>query len=101
MILELMSIQRAQRKELTRANLQLVQQGVVKEKLAISRERNRLARELHDTLAHTLSGLTVQLEAIQTVHHEKDKLGEMITTALKTLTRRPCGNPPGDASPAS
>ncbi len=84
MITELMSIQRAQRKELTRANLQLVQQGVVKEKLAISRERNRLARELHDTLAHTLSGLTVQLEAIQTVHHEKDKLGEMITTALKT-----------------
>lgn len=84
MITELMSIQRAQRKELTRANLQLVQQGVVKEQLAISRERNRLARELHDTLAHTLSGLTVQLEAIQTVHHDKDKLGEMITTALIT-----------------
>jgi len=84
MITELMSIQRAQRKELTRANLQLVQQGVVKEQLAISRERNRLARELHDTLAHTLSGLTVQLEAIQTVHQDKDKLGEMITTALKT-----------------
>ena len=84
MITELMSIQRAQRKELTRANLQLVQQGVVKEQLAISRERNRMARELHDTLAHTLSGLTVQLEAIQTVHQDKDKLGEMITTALKT-----------------
>ena len=84
MITELMSIQRVQRKELTRANLQLVQQGVVKEQLAISRERNRMARELHDTLAHTLSGLTVQLEAIQTVHQDKDKLGEMITTALKT-----------------
>ena len=84
MITELMSIQRVQRKELTRANLQLVQQGVVKEQLAISRERNRMARELHDTLAHTLSGLTVQLEAIQTVHKDKDKLGEMITTALKT-----------------
>jgi len=84
MITELMYIQRAQRKKLTHANLQLVQQGVVKEQLAISRERNRLARELHDTLAHTLSGLTVQLEAIQTVHHDKDKLGEMITTALKT-----------------
>jgi signal transduction histidine kinase len=33
------------------------------ESLTISRERNRVARELHDTLAHTLSGLTVQLEA--------------------------------------
>ncbi len=30
----------------------------------MSRERNRLARELHDTLAHTLSALAVQLEAV-------------------------------------
>ncbi|MCP4305954.1 MAG: sensor histidine kinase [bacterium] len=33
------------------------------EHLATSRERNRLARELHDTLAHSLSGIAVQLEA--------------------------------------
>lgn len=84
MITELMHIQRAQRKDLTRANLQLIQQGIVKEQLAISRERNRLARELHDTLAHTLSGLTVQLEAIQTVHASNDRLADMITNALKT-----------------
>ena len=30
---------------------------------AATRERQRLAREMHDVLAHTLSGLTVQLEA--------------------------------------
>jgi signal transduction histidine kinase len=35
------------------------------ERLATSRERNRLARELHDTLAHTLSGVAVNLEAIK------------------------------------
>jgi len=35
--------------------------------LAISRERNRLAHELHDTLAHSLSGVAVQLEAIDTI----------------------------------
>jgi len=34
------------------------------EQLATSRERNRLALELHDTLAHTLSGLSVQLETV-------------------------------------
>ena len=35
------------------------------EHLATSRERNRLARELHDTLAHSLSGIAVQLEAVK------------------------------------
>jgi signal transduction histidine kinase len=35
------------------------------EMLATSRERNRLARDLHDTLAHSLSALTVQLEALR------------------------------------
>ncbi|MBP7947745.1 MAG: sensor histidine kinase [Verrucomicrobia bacterium] len=37
------------------------------EQLAASRERNRLARELHDTLAHTLSALAVQLEGASTL----------------------------------
>lgn len=37
------------------------------EHLATSRERNRLARELHDTLAHSLSGIAVQLEAVKTL----------------------------------
>ena len=37
------------------------------ERLATSRERNRLARELHDTLAHSLSALTVQLGAVRTL----------------------------------
>ena len=35
------------------------------EELATSRERNRLARELHDTLAHSLSAVAVQLEAVR------------------------------------
>ncbi|MEM7142757.1 MAG: sensor histidine kinase, partial [Actinomycetota bacterium] len=37
------------------------------EELTISRERNRLARELHDTLAHSLSAVTVQLGAVETL----------------------------------
>jgi signal transduction histidine kinase len=35
------------------------------EELATSRERNRMARELHDTLAHSLSATAVQLEAVK------------------------------------
>ncbi len=60
----LVNAQREQRRELASANLQLRQHAVTLEQLTVSRERNRLARELHDTLAHTLSALTVQLEAL-------------------------------------
>ena len=35
------------------------------EELAISRERVRMARDLHDTIAHSLSGLSVQLETVE------------------------------------
>lgn len=61
----LMAIQRRQQRQLMQANLQLARHANTLEQLAVSRERNRLARELHDTLAHTLSGLTVNLEAIK------------------------------------
>lgn len=55
----------AQRDSLEQANTQLVHYASTLEHLSISRERNRLARELHDTLAHTLSALTVQLETVK------------------------------------
>jgi signal transduction histidine kinase len=58
----LMSRLREQNVSLEQANAQLVHYAGTLEDLAVSRERNRLARELHDTLAHTLSALSVQLE---------------------------------------
>lgn len=67
----LVSVQREQRSALAQtyrqqaeANEQLQRYATTLEELSISRERNRLARELHDTLAHSLSALTVQLEAV-------------------------------------
>lgn len=53
---------KAEHNALKAANDQLAHHASALETLAVSRERNRLARELHDTLAHTLSGLSVQLE---------------------------------------
>jgi signal transduction histidine kinase len=54
-----------QQDELAQANAQLTHYASTLENLTVSRERNRVARELHDTLAHTLSGLTVQMETIK------------------------------------
>ncbi len=68
----LIAEQRKQRQALARANRELVQYAGTLEKLTISRERNRLAHELHDTLAHTLSSMAVELEAIKTVLESKD-----------------------------
>jgi signal transduction histidine kinase len=67
MIANLVKVQREQRQSLTEANARLAQHASMLEQLTISRERNRLARELHDTLAHSLSAVAVQLEAIDTL----------------------------------
>jgi len=57
--------QRAQHHSLWQANARLASYAMTLEQLATSRERNRVAREIHDTLAHTLSALVIQLEAIR------------------------------------
>ncbi len=59
--------QRNRTRELTEANVKLHEQALATEQLATARERNRLARDLHDTLAHALAGLVVQLQAIETL----------------------------------
>ncbi len=49
------------------ANTKLKRYAASVEQLSISRERNRLAREMHDTLAHSLSAISVQLEAVNSL----------------------------------
>jgi signal transduction histidine kinase len=95
LVVRMMTVQRAQRRELTDANLKLMHHSATLEQLAITRERNRLARELHDTLAHTLSALAVQLEAVDALWPTKpdqartrlEKSIEMTRSGL-TETRR-------------
>jgi signal transduction histidine kinase len=91
----LIEIHNLQRRELILANIQLGEYTKTLEQLAISNERNRLARELHDTLAHTLSGNAVNLEAIKLMIPENmTEVSEMLDISLKntraglTETRR-------------
>lgn len=66
------------------ANLQLSQYTNTLEHLATTRERNRLARELHDTIAHTLSGVSVNLEALKTIATEENaEMQGMIDSSLE------------------
>lgn len=54
--------------ELAAANEQLREAAVRTEELAMARERNRLAREIHDSLGHYLTTVAVQLEAARALH---------------------------------
>lgn len=67
MIAVIMQRQREQRQSLIEANRQLRHYAATLEQLTVTQERNRMSRELHDTLAHTLSGLAVQLEAVRSL----------------------------------
>jgi len=94
----LMRAQRKQRQELAEANRKLVRHAAALEQLTISRERNRMARELHDTLAHTLSALVVQIDALFAVWEPiPDKARMMLEQILDTTrsgldeTRRALG----------
>ena len=56
--------ERHAREQLEKANQQLADYAVQVEQLATMRERNRLAREVHDTLGHYLTVINVQLEVV-------------------------------------
>jgi signal transduction histidine kinase len=53
--------------DLQAANAKLREYAAQIEELAIAKERNRLAREIHDSLGHYLTVVNVQLEAAQAV----------------------------------
>jgi NarL family two-component system sensor histidine kinase YdfH len=57
--------------QLEKVNQELSQYAAQVEDLTISNERQRMARELHDTLSQGLTGIILQLEAIE-AHLDKD-----------------------------
>jgi len=55
--------------------------------LAALRERERLARDLHDSLGHALVALSVQLEAVQRLYAVDPARASAQVDAMKDLTR--------------
>lgn len=54
-------------KELSLANIQLENYAKKSEEMAKVKERNRLAREIHDTIGHSLTGIVTGLEACKAI----------------------------------
>jgi signal transduction histidine kinase len=73
-------------KEVQEAHLQLQEYAARIEELAISEERNRLSREMHDTLGHRLTVSAVQLEGAQRlIHRDPDRAEQMIETVREQV----------------
>jgi signal transduction histidine kinase len=68
--------------ELENANAQLREYAARAQALAIAQERTRMAREIHDSLGHHLTVLSVQLQAAQKLmEREPARAREQIATA--------------------
>ena len=67
------------------ANARLAANAARIESLTLQNERQRMARELHDTLAQGLSGLVLQLEAVKAhlVTNRVDRVSAIVEQALK------------------
>ncbi|RLT41991.1 MAG: sensor histidine kinase [Chloroflexi bacterium] len=72
--------------ELTDAHTRLQRYAEQAENLAVAEERNRLAREMHDTLGHRLTVSIVQLEgAGRLLERDSLRAGQMIQTVREQL----------------
>lgn len=86
-ITRMIGAQRAQRRALAEANARLQRAAATQEQLIVSRERNRLAHELHDTLAHSLSAVAVQLEAADSALDESPVTARSLLAKALAQTR--------------
>lgn len=77
------------------ANEQLHEYAQEKEQMGETRERNRLAREIHDTLGHILTGISVGVEAAKVLmetspeaaRNQLDTIGNMASRGLNDVRR--------------
>lgn len=81
--------------ELEEAYKSLIEAQAVSQQLSIEKERTRMAREIHDTLAHTFTNLIVQLEVCKKLSsvdvgrltEELEKAQELTRSGLNDVKR--------------
>lgn len=73
------------RLELAQANRQLQQYALKVEELATIQERNRIAREIHDSLGHTLTVFNFHLSAALRLFHSNPQKAENLLLEVKQL----------------
>jgi signal transduction histidine kinase len=79
------------RKEAELANAALREYAQQVEELAVLRERNRVAREVHDTVAHGFTGIIMQLEAVTRLLKKSPEKAEQALLSVQDLARDSLG----------
>lgn len=74
--------------ELRKANLRLEEYARESEIMVATRERNRLAREIHDTLGHALTGIITGLEACTALLEVAPEAAKKQLTAIAEVARK-------------
>ncbi|WP_425217366.1 sensor histidine kinase [Tumidithrix helvetica] len=77
--------ERKSREQLIVANTRLRDYALKVEELATVQERNRIAREIHDSLGHSLTGFNLYLEAALRLLHSDLKEAEDLIVEAKQL----------------
>jgi signal transduction histidine kinase len=73
--------------ELTVANQQLRDYALQVEDLATMKERNRLAREIHDGLGHYLTTINMQIQAAKAVSYKNPEKSDEMLAKAQLLTQ--------------
>jgi signal transduction histidine kinase len=57
------------------------------EKLTITKERNRVAQEIHDSLGHSITGLIMHLDYLEKINNKKPEENETVIKKCQDLSR--------------
>lgn len=79
--------QRAEQAALEFANRRLETQAQIREQLVATRERVRVARDLHDTLAHSLAAVMVQIDLTDAVLEGEQTQAREVLASTRELVR--------------
>jgi signal transduction histidine kinase len=74
-------------RDLTEANQRLRQYALQVEQLAISKERNRMAREIHDGLGHYLTTIHMQIQAAEAILESEPQRSHKALAQARGLTQ--------------
>lgn len=78
---------RVSEQELKEAYTRLEQYSNTIEEITLLRERNRISREIHDTVGHTLSTILIQLQALPFMIKESPEESKVMLDSLTEYTK--------------
>ncbi|KHD35885.1 histidine kinase [Clostridium acetobutylicum] len=79
---------RISEEKLKKANRDLEMYASSVEELTLLRERNRISREIHDSVGHSLSTMVIQLGAIEKIIRNAPEKAELLTKNLRKFTQK-------------